>query len=132
MTVARKRGAKSAVTSEQGFGLERHLPQLRSVFTRLTEVENNADIDWVQLLELRERADALTDDAYYRGYVMGILDALGVSVSDGVPLLRTPTRPNRRIVQAGGRQSPRVRSEGLASRKILPGSPSKDGDHAGE
>lgn len=112
------------------------LARLRAVFARLEGIEGkpgeHSDAEWIALLSQRELADSLADDAYFRGFIVGVLDALGVSVRDGVPRLRTPTRPNRRIVQAGGRQSPRVRSEGLASRKILPGSPSKDGDHAGE
>lgn len=126
-TLTKFRGA--AVTEPRRRFPPRLLSQLRAAFTRLVEIENNPSIDWVALLELREHADPLTDDAWLRGYVMGILDALGVSVTGAVPLLGTPTKPKRRIVQAGGA---RLRSESLASRKVLPGNPSKDEEHAGE
>lgn len=112
------------------------LARLRAVFARLEGIEGkpgeHSDAEWIALLSQRELADSLAEDAWLRGYVMGILDALGMSVTDGVPLLRTPTRPKRRMVQAGERQGPRVRSEGLASRKIFPGDPSKGEEHAGE
>lgn len=78
------------------------LAQLRQAFVRLVEIENNADIDWVALLELREHADPLTDDAYFRGYIMGVLDAVGVSTEEALQVLRTTTkgpRSRRRIVQ---------------------------------
>lgn len=97
------------MTPDQRQLLDCHLPRLQQVFTRLVEIENNPDIDWPALLELREKADPLSDDSFYRGYLLGVLDALGVSVTDGIPLLRTPTGPKRRMVQEGGRQGPRLR-----------------------
>lgn len=86
----------------QDTNLKSVLPKLQAAFTKLRAMEDDPHIDWVTLLELRERADALTDDSYYRGYVMGVLDALGVSTEEAVQVLRTSTtRPKsrRRIVQ---------------------------------
>jgi hypothetical protein len=42
----------------------------------------------------------LSDDSWYRGYVAGVLDALGVSVGEAIPLLQgRGLRPRRRIVE---------------------------------
>lgn len=82
--------------------LKLHIPMLQAVFNKLREIEYNPDIDWVALLELREHADPLADDSYYRGYVMGVLDAVGVSTEEALQVLRTTTkrpRSRRRIVQ---------------------------------
>lgn len=73
------------------------LPRFQAVFHRLVEAEGDPDVDWQALLALRERADPLTDDAYFRGYVMGVLDAVGVSVEEAVQVLRTS--PRRRIIK---------------------------------
>jgi hypothetical protein len=75
-----------------------HLPRLQRALARLQAIEGTDNIDWVALFELRERADPLTDDAYYRGYVVGMLDALGVSVAEALGVLRS--RPRRRIIRA--------------------------------
>lgn len=77
--------------------LEPHLPRLRATFDRLITIEGDADVDWVALLKLREWTDPLCDDAYYRGYFMGILDAVGVSVAEAMPMLRSRSKPSRRI-----------------------------------
>lgn len=78
------------------------LPRLQAAFDKLKAIEDDPDIDWVALLELRGRADPLSDDAWYRGYLVGVLDALGVSVAEAVQVLRTTAtgqRPRKRIIQ---------------------------------
>jgi hypothetical protein len=77
-------------------------PKLQDVFRKLQAMEDDPSIDWETLLELREHADPLTDDAYLRGYVMGVLDAVGVQVSDAVAVLSQ--RPPALVVRPPGRR----------------------------
>jgi len=77
--------------------LKLHIPMLQAVFNKLREIEDDSDIDWVTLLELREGADPLTDDAWYRGYLVGVADALGISAVELLEVIRT--KPRRRIVE---------------------------------
>lgn len=77
------------------------LDRLRAVFARLERIEGkpgeHSDAEWIALLSQRELADSLADDAWLRGYVMGVLDAIGVSVVDLLEVIRT--KPRRRIVE---------------------------------
>lgn len=82
------------------------LSRLQDTFKKLERLEGHpgehSDIEWVALLALRERADPLTDDSWMRGYVVGLLDAVGVSTEEALQVLRTTTkgpRPRRRVVQ---------------------------------
>lgn len=72
------------------------LPNLHAVFDKLQSQEPD-DIDWVTLLELRERADPLSDDAWYRGYLVGVADALGIRVPDIINSIGP--KPRRRLIK---------------------------------
>lgn len=85
--------------SEVNTRLEQHLPRLRTTFDRLIAIEGDGDVDWVALLKLREDGDRLTDDTFLRGYLVGMADALEISLADLVEVLRTRARPKRRIVR---------------------------------
>lgn len=76
----------------------RLLPQLRAAFVRLERIDGKHSAEeWIDLLAQRETADPLTDDAWYRGYLVGVADALGISVADLVEVIQS--KPRRRIVQ---------------------------------
>lgn len=83
------------------------LARLRAVFARLEGIEGkpgeHSDAEWIALLSQRELADSLAEDAWLRGYVMGMLDAVGVSVAEALEVLRTkpktPRTRRRRTVQ---------------------------------
>lgn len=73
------------------------LPKLQAVFHKLQAIEGTTNIDWQTLLEQREAADPLTDDAWLRGYLVGVADALGISAVELLEVIRT--KPRRRIVE---------------------------------
>lgn len=81
------------------------LDRLRAVFAKLEGIEGkpgeHSDAEWIDLLERRDQADRLAEDSYYRGWVMGVLDALGIPVAEALQVLRTThsgPRSRRRIV----------------------------------
>ncbi|MBI3200071.1 MAG: hypothetical protein HYZ29_00930 [Myxococcales bacterium] len=82
-----------------------HIPRLQAIFAKLQEIEGNPDIDWVELLEAREEADPLSDDSWMRGYIVGMLDAHGISIAEAVPMLRSAPNPPEKVTNFRGRRN---------------------------
>jgi len=84
------------MTPVQRDHLGRHLPSLREAWAiMLTNSAVPLNIDWAEALARRHEIDPLADHAWAAGYIVGVADALGISVEEALQVLRTEPKTSR-------------------------------------